>query len=302
MSSRKSEAPAAGHGTPNGFRAGASLLQLELTSRCPLACAHCYAGSGPEGTHGSMTVGNWQNVISQAAGMGVSMVQFIGGEPTAHPAFAPLLRYAVDAGLEAEVFTNLVTVKDAWWELFSHPSVSLATSYYSDLAAEHEAVTGRRGSHARTRANIAEAIRRAVPVRAGIIEVLPGQRVAQAEAELRALGVTNVGTDRTRRIGRAADTHSPGASELCGHCGRGRAAILPDGGVSPCVLARWMCAGNVRRQTLGEIVGTARWERLLSSIPSPRAICSPDKTGCKPKSDGPDCQPAEKPACRPQFR
>ena len=281
---------------------GVSFLQLELTSRCPLACAHCYAGSGPEGTHGSMTFGDWENVIGQAAGMGVSMVQFTGGEPTAHPAFPALVRCAVNAGLKTVVFTNLVTVRDAWWELFTQPDVSLATSYYSDLADEHEAVTRRRGSHAKTRANIAEAVRRGVPVRAGIIEVLPGQRVARAEAELRAFGVTNVGMDRTRRIGRAADVDTTGLSELCGHCGHGRAAVLPDGGVSPCVLARWMCAGNVRRQTLDQILGTTRWERLLSSIPSPTAICSPDKTGCKPKGDGPDCQPAEKPACRPQFR
>lgn len=27
-------------------------LWLEITGRCQLACAHCYADSGPTGTHG----------------------------------------------------------------------------------------------------------------------------------------------------------------------------------------------------------------------------------------------------------
>jgi hypothetical protein len=58
--------------------------------------------------------------------------------------------------------------------------VSLATSYYSDLAAEHDKVTGRRGSHARTRANIAQAVARQIPIRAGIIGILDHQRVQQA--------------------------------------------------------------------------------------------------------------------------
>jgi MoaA/NifB/PqqE/SkfB family radical SAM enzyme len=47
--------------------------------------------------------------------------------------------------------------------------VSLATSYYSDDPAEHDKVTGRVGSHARTLADITEAVRRGIPIRADII-------------------------------------------------------------------------------------------------------------------------------------
>jgi hypothetical protein len=65
-----------------------SFLWLEITGRCGLGCSHCYAGSGPSGSHGAMTAGDWRSVISQAADLGVSMVQFIGGEPTLHPDFA----------------------------------------------------------------------------------------------------------------------------------------------------------------------------------------------------------------------
>ncbi|HEY3514514.1 MAG TPA: hypothetical protein VGL36_35370 [Kribbella sp.] len=42
-------------------------------------------------------------------------VQFIGGEPTLHPASPELLRRALAAGLEVEVFSNLVHVTPALW-------------------------------------------------------------------------------------------------------------------------------------------------------------------------------------------
>ena len=32
-----------------------SFMWLELTGKCQLACGHCYADSGPAGTHGTMT-------------------------------------------------------------------------------------------------------------------------------------------------------------------------------------------------------------------------------------------------------
>lgn len=56
-----------------------SFLWLELTGRCGLACAQCYAGSSPSGSHGVMTGAGWRSVITQAAGMGVPMAQFVGG-------------------------------------------------------------------------------------------------------------------------------------------------------------------------------------------------------------------------------
>ncbi|MFG1873845.1 radical SAM protein [Sphaerisporangium sp. NPDC049003] len=295
-------------------------LELELTGRCQLECVHCYAESGPTGDHGTMTANDWSTVIADAASLGVSQVQLIGGEPTVHPQFVRLLRHAIDCGLSVEVFSNLVHVRDEWWELFVSPKVSLATSYYSDRSSEHAAVTGRRGSHARTRANIAEAVRRGIPVRVGIIDVLDGQRVEQARTELEALGVTRIGTDRLRGVGRGARTESD-VSQLCGGCGREQAAISPSGDVWPCVLSRWLPAsGNVRVQGLGEILTGQRWRDLVATIPArgpemkcspdnkcnPENKCKPDTTGCNPtckpsQRDGSDCAPAEQPACNPRF-
>ncbi len=65
------------------------------------------------------------------------------------------------------MFSDLVHVSGELWETFAQRGVRLATSYYSDDAAEHEAITEGRGSHARTKANIAEVLRRFIPLRGG---------------------------------------------------------------------------------------------------------------------------------------
>lgn len=277
------------------------LLWLEITGRCQLACTHCYADSGPSRTHGTMTTDDWYEVIHQAAALNVRYVQFIGGEPTLHPDFQRLLRRALDTGLRVEVYSNLVTVPAALWDLFADPRVSLATSYYTGDPDKHEAVTGRRSSLARTRTNIAEAVRRSIPLRVGIIDIFDGQRTAEAETELRALGVTDISADRLRRIGRGASTPAvPSVSELCGHCGRGRAVVAPDGSVRPCVMSRWMTVGNVRESALADILASAPMRDMVAAIPAPLAAkCHPE---CKPSTgDGSDCAPAEQETCAPSF-
>jgi MoaA/NifB/PqqE/SkfB family radical SAM enzyme len=266
-----------------------SFLWLEITGKCGLSCSHCYAGSGPAGTHGSMTADDWRSVIAQAAELGVSMVQFIGGEPTLHPDFAALLRCAIEAGLAAEVYSNLTHVRDSWWELLACPKVSLATSYYSDDPSEHDAITGRPGSHARTLASIRQAVSRGIPVRAGIVELADGQRTGQARAELEAIGVTRIRMDGVRRLGRAASS-GPDVSQLCGNCGRGIAAVLPSGDVCPCVMARWLTAGNVRELPLAAILSGPALAAATAAIPA-RSRLAGRRDDCAPDSDSDICPP-----------
>lgn len=275
-------------------------FDLELTGRCQLECLHCYASSGPQGSHGSMSTHDWSGVIDQAVSLGARRVQFIGGEATTHPGFGLLLRQAVNAGLGVEVFSNLLHVRESLWDLFELPGVKLATSYYSDQAGEHDAVTARVGSHARTRANIIEAVRRGIPIRAAIVDVVDGQRVNQAREELHALGVHKIGTDWVRGVGRGAKAPAQ-VSQLCGRCGQGKAAIGPDGDVWPCVIGRWMPAGNVKQEPLADIIGGQTWRKLVAAVPAPRngRACNPD---CKPsQGDGSDCAPAETDSCHPDF-
>ncbi|MEU5383717.1 radical SAM protein [Kitasatospora cineracea] len=317
------------------------MIELEITGKCQLKCDHCLSDSSPEIPHGvmarnvpgglgtsyaTMTLDDWRNVIDQAAELDIATVQLIGGEPTTYPGWADLVDHALNRGRLVEVFTNLFHVTGKGWAVFSRPGVSLATSYYSPNSGQHEQVTRTVGSHERTRANIVEALRRGIPIRAGVVGVHDGQLEQLAVQELYALGVQRVTLDYARGVGRAAKA-APTVDQLCGNCGRGRLAVMPDGSISPCVLGRWMQPGHVKQPGgLRAVLESPEWAAAVASVPERKpslGACPPDDsndcspasteacnpaygvafdalTGCPP-SDSNDCSPATTPACNPAY-
>lgn len=268
-------------------------VELEITGTCDLQCTHCCTMSGPKVSSGLMTRDDWDQILADVAALGIPAVQMIGGEPTLSPHLPHYIERATELGLFVEVYSNLTHIRPAVWRAIDRRGVSLATSYYSDQAEQHERITQGKGSHARTRANILEVLDRSIPLRVGIVEVNPGQRVAEAEAELRALGVKRVDVDRARKVGRAAADTIPTVDELCGHCFRHRVSIDPDGNVSGCILSRFLEAGNVRERPLPEILHDALWSEITATIPTPQSACTPDDSG--------DCDPANSDACLPDY-
>lgn len=97
-----------------------SFLELEITGFCQLKCRHCYADSGPENDHGSMTADDWERVIDEAHTLSVDTVRFIDGEPTLHPELPRLVRYALGKGLKLAprgiqlILSGMQTSPQAW--------------------------------------------------------------------------------------------------------------------------------------------------------------------------------------------
>lgn len=127
------------------------------------------------------------------------------------------------------MFSNLLRVTPRMWEIFARPGVRLATSYYSDDAGQHDAITERRDSHARTTANIAKAVRRSIPLRVGLIDIVDDQRTERARRRLAELGVTNVDIDHLRQVGRGVRDQRSGVAQLCGACAHGKLAVATNG-------------------------------------------------------------------------
>ncbi|WP_369383132.1 radical SAM protein [Streptomyces sp. cg36] len=277
-------------------------LSLEITTRCQLTCpSHCYAQAGPTRGHGSMTGQDWHRLIDEAVALGTTTVQLIGGEPTQHPDFTALVEHALQVGLRVRVYSNLVRIRQAHWRLFEHPRLSLATSYHSDDPDEHDMITGLRGSHTATRANLVEAVRRGIPVKVAIVDLGGGQRVEQARAEMQALGVHQIHVDAVRAVGNAATVRAvlPSTSALCGRCGDKKAAILPDGDVSVCEIGRFLTAGSVKSASLASVLASDRWTQIAASVPRHTSAdpcppdCAPnDDSACGPDNPGP-CGPAD---------
>jgi MoaA/NifB/PqqE/SkfB family radical SAM enzyme len=277
-----------------------NVLELEITGGCQLTCSHCLSESSPQGTHGTMATRDWREVIADATVLEIQNIQLIGGEPTLHPNWVDLVDLALRLDRKVEVYSNLFHVRQEWWDVLSREGVSLATSYYSDDPDEHDRITTRPGSHTRTRAHIKEAQRRNIPLRVGIVEVLEGQRTQGARDELASLGITEVRTDRVRAVGRAATSPVlPSVDELCGRCGHGRAAVMPNGDLTLCVMSRFMPCGNVKETRLADIVGSPAWNQAVARVPArAQDPCDPD---CQPLLDSGDSAPAEKEACDPAY-
>lgn len=272
---------------------GLKMIWAEITGECQLTCQMCYAASGPGKGHGTMTTGDWEDAITQAAVLGAQHIVFIGGEPTLHPALPRLTRHALAAGLHAEIYTNLVRVTPALWDLFRLPGVTLATSWYTTSRQQHAAITGR-DTWRQTRRNIARAAELGITVRAGIITgIVPRQQAAGAVRELQAIGITRTGTDHVRKFGRGT---LPDPAQACGNCGNGRAAVLPDGTVTPCPMTRWITAGSLRNSPLSTIMGTMT--AAASALPAPAGkACNPDD--CRPDIYcAPLCSPS---VCKPHI-
>ncbi|MFJ7193857.1 radical SAM protein [Streptomyces bacillaris] len=261
---------------------------LEVTGLCQETCSHCYADSGPKGSHGTMTVADWLSVIDQLAGMGTVDVQFIGGEPTLYPYLPELIERAHGRGLGIEVFSNLVHVREPLWDAFTRYGVKLATSYYSDTATEHDGVTGLRGSHRKTRVNVAKALGLGIPVRGGVVAVRGGQRVEEAARDLVSLGVPQVGGDRARAFGRASRGAAPTIRDLCGHCAQEKCAIGPTGDMWPCVLGRFLTMGNVKSAPVAEVWNGAQAAQVATDL---AAVHGSGVQSCTPPQFLPMCGP-----------
>ena len=242
-----------------GCLEGLNFLWLEITRRCNLTCAHCYADSGPRlPITEKMNFADWCRVMEEARELGCRRLQFIGGEPTLHPDLGRLLQHAKRVGFRhCEVFTNATRLSEDLVETLKELGVLVRFSFYSSDPVTHDRITGQKGSFQRTVDGVRRLVRRRIRLDASVI--LMDQNVAQVKQTkkfLRHLGVGSTGTDRVRGVGRG-ERLVPGArpmSELCGHCWSGKLCVDPNGDAYPCVFSRFVSVGNFLTDGIKDIV------------------------------------------------
>ena len=83
---------------PNG-------MLCELTHRCPLQCPYCSNPVELERANVELTTAEWQDVMRQAAKLGVLQIHLSGGGPTARKDLEDIVKVAAEVGL----YTNLIT-------------------------------------------------------------------------------------------------------------------------------------------------------------------------------------------------
>jgi len=141
------------------------LLHLDLTWRCPLACAHCYLGPRDPRHSQELPARDWVSFLQQARRRQVVRVVLSGGEPLLHPGFFEVLEACGALGLAVLVKTTGWFPEDVPDRLCRIPFLSVDVSLHHLDPAVHDAFTGRPGSHRAAVATIEDCARRGIPVR-----------------------------------------------------------------------------------------------------------------------------------------
>jgi len=145
--------------TPEGKSAPAlSLLAVNLTRRCNLACAHCYldAQTLRRGDADELSTAEAQALLEDIAALGHgTLVVLTGGEPLLRKDLEALIRYGSALGLPIVVGTNGMLLSERRVRsLKSAGALGLGISLDSLDPGRHDRFRGRPGAWAKTVAGI----------------------------------------------------------------------------------------------------------------------------------------------------
>ncbi|MFT4514314.1 MAG: MoaA/NifB/PqqE/SkfB family radical SAM enzyme [Planctomycetota bacterium] len=132
---------------PKLIRADTVNLTVALTARCNQRCTGClYERGFMTGKQLSRQV--LDDLVDDAAELGVRSIRLYGGEPLLHPDLAHVVRRAVDKGLATYVTTNGVLLENKIDELFDAGLRHLTFGYYGTGDA-YDKYTQRPGTYER---------------------------------------------------------------------------------------------------------------------------------------------------------
>lgn len=289
-------------------------MWLELREDCNLTCRHCYCMCKPKtGVTNRLRHEEWMRLLDEGIGVGCKTMQFIGGEPFLYgDKLFDLAQHAREAGYESiEVFSNLTFLKDWWIDKIVELKMKVACSIFSKRPGIHDLVTMVPGSFEKTIKNVRLLKERGVQPRFALTIMKHNQDYLDETLEfLHSMGNPRPGYDVVRPSGRGNDREiipekiSKKRAYLTrpdflhtdrkkfmkrfhgNGCWAGKLAVSSIGKVNPCIMQRDNQAGDVRKQSLEEIIaGPLRkyWDLSYDKI----EVCK----DCEYKYACSDCRP-----------
>jgi radical SAM protein with 4Fe4S-binding SPASM domain len=136
---------------------------IEVTRRCPLACAHCYNNLPIEDEQVRRTELSYEEHCREA---GCFWLLYTGGEIFARGDFIDIYKYAKQKGLLITLFTNAVLINEKIADfLADYPPLYIDISLYGNTKKTYETITGRPGSFDRCMRGIQLLIERGIPLK-----------------------------------------------------------------------------------------------------------------------------------------
>lgn len=118
-----------------------------VTQRCNLHCAHCYADSHDREYEGELDHDEGLRLIGQLADFGVPTVLFSGGEPLSRPDLFELAAAARDAGLRTVLSTNGTLIDDEKAARIADAGFSYVGISFDAIGQLHDKLRGKKGAY-----------------------------------------------------------------------------------------------------------------------------------------------------------
>ena len=141
---------------------------IELTHRCPFACAHCLNRQplGAAARGGELGLEDHRRILDELAQLGCLWLLFTGGEVLARPDFLDIYLYAKQKGFLVTIFTNAALVTEEIADSLARARpFSVEVSLYGHSDAVFDRVTGVAGSRQRCLRGLRLLQEKGVPVR-----------------------------------------------------------------------------------------------------------------------------------------
>ena len=125
------------------------LVSYSITSKCNLACRHCYSQSTEAGADDDLSGPEALKVIDELANWGIGLLIFDGGEPLCREDFFDIARYASSQGLRTVIGSNGTMIDRATARSLKEAGIrSAAISLDGANAQTHDWFRGKEGAFA----------------------------------------------------------------------------------------------------------------------------------------------------------
>jgi len=142
---------------------------IEVTRRCPLACAHCYNNLPIEDQQARRSELSYEEhcrILDEIVESGCFWLLYTGGEIFARGDFIDIYKYAKQKGLLITLFTNAVLInKKIAASLAENPPHFIEITLYGHTKKTYEKVTGKPGSFERCMRGIKLLMDRGMPLK-----------------------------------------------------------------------------------------------------------------------------------------
>ena len=260
---------------------GLDFVWLELTEACNLHCCHCYEGDTHKDDPAQcLSFEEWKDVIRQLKSVGCKEIEFIGGEPTVYPHFFALLKFAVSLGHNMDIYSNLQAFDDKLLHVIKEHDIVIHFSIYGDTAVTHDAITRKQGSFSRLTYWVGTLIENKIRVRPsitimrenqdniqGIFTLLERMGIPKSQVAVDAVRATPMRSisgmcciDKEKNLALRRKPNFSASKKFfnmaryVNTCLFGKFSIHPDGLVCPCEFSRDIAYGNVKSESISQIL------------------------------------------------